>query len=240
MTLIERGEPVERRGKDIGSLFVRKQLNSESNLCYGEGGAGTYSDGKLATGIGRNHIDVREVLQTFVRFGAPEGILVSGAPHLGSDRLFKILQNVRSFLEQNGVSVKFSTRVESLDIMQNSIQGLNMHQAGIGSSYLKVDKVVLAVGHCARQLYEQMSTIEGALVPKTYAMGFRVEHPQELIDELRYGEWATRVQRGKGPLPVASYKLTAQVPMSSGLEAEDSRTRACYSFCMCPGGQVVP
>jgi len=242
VTLIERGQPVEKRGKDIGSLFVRRRLNPESNLCYGEGGAGTYSDGKLATGIGRNHEDVRRVLETFVRFGAPESILVSGAPHLGSDRLFKILQSLRNFLKQSGVTMMFSTRVDSLDVVGNAVQGLDLCTAGEGSSYLKVDKVVLAVGHSARHLYEQMATIPDALIPKTYAMGFRVEHPQEYIDQLRYGEWASRVQRGRGPLPVASYKLTAQVPRThrSSPSGKEAGTRACYSFCMCPGGQVVP
>jgi len=232
--VLERGQPVEVRGRDIGALFARGKLNGESNLCYGEGGAGTWSDGKLTTRIGKNSDDVRNVLQRLVDFGAPERILVDSKPHLGTDRLVKILQAARKHLVDRGVEFRFGTEVSDLVVSDDAdasrAVGCVLSDGSVLDGY---DAVVLAIGHSARQLYQQLHRERGvAMASKAIACGFRIEHPQDLINEIQYGaEFAPLASRGKGAVPVADYRLVAQVP---------SEKRAAYSFCMCPGGQVVP
>ena len=228
--VVERGRPVESRGRDIGALFHRKILNEESNLCFGEGGAGTWSDGKLTTRIGKNSEDVRYVLNTLVTFGAPERILIDGKPHLGTDRLVRILSSAREALKEEGVKFLFGTRVD--DIILNSQGKATGVTISDGEHITDCDAVILAVGHSARNIYESLEKLDVEMTPKAIACGFRIEHPQELINEIQYGPVFGKLpDRGKGPVPVADYRLVAQVP---------SENRACYSFCMCPGGQVVP
>jgi len=266
VVVLEKGQPVEVRGKDIGALVVRRQLNPDSNLCYGEGGAGTWSDGKLTTRIGRNSGAVRSVLAAFVRFGAPEGILVTGKPHLGTDRMVRILRAFREHLVGLGAEVRFGACVEDV------LVGADGRAAGVrlaGGEEVRASRVVLAVGHSARGLYRRLCARGVAMAPKRFAMGFRVEHSQALIDRLQYGEGtAGLVRRGRGPAPVAEYRLASQVAPAAGAAAaaaaaaaaergrwlEDHPTapgdawdaakewpgRSVYSFCMCPGGQVVP
>lgn len=231
VVLLERGQPVERRGRDIGALFARKIINPDSNLCYGEGGAGTWSDGKLTTRIGRNDSPVRMVLQTLCRFGAPPSILVNGKPHLGTDRLIGILRAFRAQLLALGVQIRWGTAIRSVDIVGGCAAGVHLEDGG----YVRTSQVVLATGHSSRSLFQELAHAGVSLTAKPFAMGFRVEHPQELINELQYGAAnAAAVLRGKGPLPVADYRVAATV--SEGLPAE----RSTFSFCMCPGGQVVP
>ncbi|GAX77266.1 hypothetical protein CEUSTIGMA_g4712.t1 [Chlamydomonas eustigma] len=206
--LLERGQPVEQRGRDIGALFVRRHLDPDSNLCYGEGGAGTWSDGKLTTRIGRNSDPVRRVLQTLVDCGAPESILVSGKPHLGTERLVRLLKTFRSNLQALGVDVRFGTTVKDLMVQGSQCNGVVLDSGEEISS----SAVVLAVGHSARSLYKMLHQRGVAITAKSFAMGFRIEHPQSLIDTIRYGaEDAAGVMRGKGKLPVADYSLTAQI-----------------------------
>ena len=241
--VVERGQTVEMRGRSIGALFNRKILDPESNLCYGEGGAGTWSDGKLTTRIGKNSDDVRTVLETLVTHGAPPRILVDGKPHLGTDRLVVILRNLRHRLIELGVEFRFGSSVVDFDIKQGAIAGVHLNDGTV----LPADSVVLAVGHSARQLYERMVELGVHLEPKPIAVGFRVEHPQDLINSIQFGEFGLQCDHGKGKVPVADYRLTYEVPMESSssdddnnVDEEDKKVRACYSFCMCPGGQIVP
>ncbi|KAI4377706.1 hypothetical protein MLD38_015291 [Melastoma candidum] len=235
VTLFERGQGVERRGRDIGSLAVRKILQLESNFCFGEGGAGTWSDGKLVTRIGRNSEAVLAVMNTLVRFGAPENILVDGKPHLGTDRLVPLLRNFRQHLQQLGVNILFGSRVDDLLIEQGHVVGVKVSDSrerppclGRNAAY---DAVILAVGHSARDVYQMLLSHNVELVPKDFAVGLRVEHPQELIDTIQYAKLANEVRCGRGKVPVADYKVAKYVG--------SKENGACYSFCMCPGGQVV-
>jgi len=262
VVVLERGQPVEVRGRDIGALFVRKRINPESNLCYGEGGAGTWSDGKLTTRIGRNEDPILYVLRTLTSFGAPETILMAGKPHLGTDRMVRILKSFRRHLMSLGVDIKFGTRVSELVVQGGKATGVVL----VDGSEIKAAKVVLAVGHSARDMYSHLYNLDVALSSKPFAMGFRIEHPQALIDSIQYGlkdMKADSILRGKGPIPVADYRLAVTIPRSKlpedGWNAADAwyaplylaeesdvedRTSArqdvnVFSFCNCPGGQIV-
>jgi uncharacterized FAD-dependent dehydrogenase len=246
--MLERGQPVDVRGRDIGALMVRRLLNPENNLCYGEGGAGTWSDGKLTTRIGRNEDPVRYVLQVLYELGAPESVLVAGKPHLGTDRLVRILRAFRERLLSLNAEIRFGTRMTELIVENNTVKGVKLADG----SELKASKVVLAVGHSARDIYKHLYNLEVAMTPKPFSMGFRIEHPQTLIDSLQYGQTDAEelVLRGKGPIPVAEYRLAANFEdtvitsnnNSSGSDkiTTNSSSRGIYSFCMCPGGQIVP
>ena len=221
-TVYERGQPVEERGRDIGAMLHRRLLHPESNICYGEGGAGTWSDGKLTTRIGRNSGEVRRVLSEFVRFGAPAEILLLGKPHLGTDRLVKILKNLRDHLEAKGVVFHFGTRVEDieLDPVTNSVKSITVRETphrSIKDTFAEdqdtraqfttlppdagnvrrepVDRVVLAAGHSARELFECLASkvpTAASLRMASFAVGFRIEHPQELINTLQLGDMIQR------------------------------------------------
>ena len=235
--VLERGQPVDVRGRDIGALMVRKKINAESNLCFGEGGAGTWSDGKLTTRIGRNEDPVRHVLQVLYELGAPESVLVSGKPHLGTDRLVRILKAFRERLISLKAEVRFGARVMELVVAQNG------HVCGVklaDGSEIAASRVVLAVGHSARDIYTSLNSAGVAMTPKPFSMGFRIEHPQSLIDEIQYGlgDAEQHVLRGKGPIPVAEYRLTATI--NDEEQQQQQKQRGVYSFCMCPGGQIVP
>jgi len=233
VTVFERGQPVESRGRDIGALFARRRLNEESNLCYGEGGAGTWSDGKLTTRIGRNSERVRAVLQALLRFGAPDDILVNGKPHLGTDRLVRILRAARLYLQTLGVEFRFGERCARVnrDSRSGEANGVTLADGDV----VRAKAVVLAAGHSSRGLMEALHDEGVKLSYQSFAAGFRIEHPQGMLDTIQYGaKYAGYVDNGKGPLPVADYRVANTVP--HGIAAG----RACYSFCMCPGGQIVP
>lgn len=269
--LLERGQAVESRGKDIGGLMHRSLLNTESNFCFGEGGAGTFSDGKLTTRIGRNSGAVRQVLETFVEFGAPSKILYDGAPHLGTDNLVRLMRNMRQELRDCGGKVLFGAKVEKLELAEESKKGVRVsyspavERSPAGAVTRNVedeeeviwgDALVLATGHSARDFYESLHDAGVQLEAKGFAAGFRVEHPQKLINEIQYGsEWGPSVVTGKsvtdkankehferlggeadhaGRLPVPSYRLATDKAF------DGSEHRGAYSFCMCPGGQIVP
>jgi uncharacterized FAD-dependent dehydrogenase len=193
-------------------------------------GAGTWSDAKLTTRIGRNDDPVRQVLSTFVEHGAPEHILLTGKPHLGTDGMVRILKSFRKTLIDLGVDIRFSTKVVGLDVdaTNGMLRGVLLEDG----SRIDAEACVLAPGHSARELYEHLADLGAVLEAKPFAVGFRLEHPQQLIDELQYGlEDAEKVQRGKGTLPVADYKVTWNNQESG---------RGTYSFCMCPGGSIEP
>ncbi|GAB4853642.1 hypothetical protein Ancab_017833 [Ancistrocladus abbreviatus] len=240
VTLIERGQPVEQRGRDIGALVVRRIIQLESNFCFGEGGAGTWSDGKLVTRIGKNSASVQAVMKTLVYFGAPENILVDGKPHLGTDRLIPLLRSFRNHLRTLGVSIKFGTRVDDLLVEDAIVKGVKVSDSTKNllseREELGFDAVVLAVGHSARDVYEMLLSYNVDLMPKDYAVGLRIEHPQELINIIQYSGLASEVHRGRGKIPVADYKVTNYVTGQSALAGAN---HGCYSFCMCPGGQIV-
>ncbi|KAL4351025.1 hypothetical protein AHAS_Ahas10G0200700 [Arachis hypogaea] len=245
VTLIERGQPVEKRGRDIGALVVRRILELESNFCFGEGGAGTWSDGKLVTRIGRNTGSVLAIMRTLVHFGAPEQILIDGKPHLGTDRLVPLLRNFRRHLQDLGVTIKFGTRVDDIVIKDGHAQGVTVSESAdklrLRSQKMEYDAVVLAVGHSARDIYQMLLSHNVELIPKDFAVGLRIEHPQELINSIQYSELASEVARGRGKVPVADYKVANYIEKEDLRESYDPMVanRSCYSFCMCPGGQVV-
>ncbi|CAK9170162.1 unnamed protein product [Ilex paraguariensis] len=211
VTLFERGQAVEQRGRDIGALVVRRILQLESNFCFGEGGAGTWSDGKLVTRIGRNSDSVLadrfllasfqfyclyglvpiQVMKTLVHFGAPENILVDGKPHLGTDRLIPLLQNFRRHLEGLGVTIRFGTRVDDLLVEDKCVVGVEVSDSEdnlkVNTQKLGYDAVVLAVGHSARDIYQMLLSHNANLVPKDFSVGLRIEHPQELINNIQVG-----------------------------------------------------
>ncbi|KAL9154601.1 hypothetical protein ABFS82_10G126700 [Erythranthe guttata] len=245
VTLVERGQAVEQRGRDIGALVVRRMLQLESNFCFGEGGAGTWSDGKLVTRIGRNNSSVTSVLKTLVQFGAPCSILVDGKPHLGTDRLIPLLRNFRQYLQESGVTIRFGTRVDDLLEKDERVTGVQISDSRgsseSSSQKLEYDAVVLAVGHSARDTYEMLLSHNVDLVQKDFAVGLRIEHPQELINDIQYSELAREVQRGRGKVPVADYQVAEYVnhKFKDTPSISEPTSRSCYSFCMCPGGQVV-
>ncbi|KAL3936284.1 MAG: hypothetical protein SGBAC_008366 [Bacillariaceae sp.] len=252
--LIDRGEPVERRGRDIGALIHRRNLNPESNFAFGEGGAGTWSDGKLTTRIGRNSERVRWILEKLVEYGAPSNILWEGSPHLGTDNLVKLLRKMRGHLKELGGEIHFGTRMSDLVLEDGAVKGVQVEDDE-GSRTILADATVLATGHSARDVYESLHASGVQLEAKGFAVGFRIEHPQKFINEIQYGnEWGSTVKTGKsttdevnlehfggapseheGKLPVPSYRLATD-------KAEDGtgNNRGVYSFCMCPGGQIVP
>ncbi len=221
--LLEQGKPVETRAQDVSRLMHWGELQTSSNLCYGEGGAGTWSDGKLTTRIGAG--STRRVLETLVAMGAPERILTDGKPHLGTDRLVALLKRFRSSLTDAGAIVRFGARVAGLE--RDASGHLTALRLSDGE---RVDArhAVLATGHSSRKMYELLHESQVLLEPKAFAVGFRVEHPQALINEMQYGKFAEHPL-----LPAADYRITANLEVSG-------RKRGVYSFCMCPGGQVVP
>ncbi|KAI8019724.1 hypothetical protein LOK49_LG04G00677 [Camellia lanceoleosa] len=245
VTLIERGQAVEQKGRDIGALVVRRILQLESNFCFGEGGAGTWSDGKLVTRIGRNSGSVLAVMKTLVHFGAPRNILVDGKPHLGTDRLVPLLRNFRRHLQGLGVNIRFGTRIDDLLVENGSVVGVKISDSSnnlkFDSQKLGCDAVVLAVGHSARDIYQMLLSHDINLCPKDFSVGLRIEHPQELINSIQYSGLATEVRSGRGKVPVADYKVVKYI---NGNDVDTTFNPGtvrcgCYSFCMCPGGQVV-
>lgn len=204
---------------------------------------GTWSDGKLVTRIGKTSDSVQAVLRTLVHFGAPRRILVDGKPHLGTDKLVPLLRSFRQHLQGLGVTIKFGTRVDDLLVERAIIKGVKVSDVTATlrscSHDLMYDAVVLAVGHSARDVYQMLLSHNIDLVPKDFAIGLRIEHPQELINSIQYAGLAADVQRGRGKVPVADYKVANYLGEEGVESSYGSESRGCYSFCMCPGGQVV-
>lgn len=218
--LVERGKPVEARALDARRLRRDGALDVDSNLCFGEGGAGTFSDGKLT--CRRKDPLNHEVLCRLVEAGAPERILSDSKPHIGSNRLALVLKGIRQRLLAAGAELHFQARAERLLLADRAVRGLEV--AGLGQ--LEAPRVLLALGHSARDTYEALLDQGLPIQAKAFAVGLRAEHPQRLIDRAQY-----HLQAPQRPdsLPAAEYRLTAQV-----------EGRGVYSFCMCPGGVVVP
>lgn len=218
--LIERGKKVEERVKDVDALFKDGTINPESNISYGEGGAGTFSDGKLTTGTKNKRI--RYILETFVKHGAPEEILYESLPHIGTDRLREVLISMRKDILEKGGKISFETK------FTNYYEEDGKHYVEVESKgkkeVLETDDLVLAIGHSARDTYEMLSK-KLIMIPKAFAVGVRIEQKQEKINEIQYKSAAHHPA-----LKAAPYKLAVQT----------SKKRGVYTFCMCPGGVVVP
>lgn len=217
--LLERGKCVEERQKDVETFWETGILNPDSNVQFGEGGAGTFSDGKLNTLVkdkdGRN----AAVLETFVKFGAKESIRYEAKPHIGTDILRNVVRNMRNEIVRLGGEVHFQSCVTNLDIQNGKIKGVIVN----GQERIPCEQLVLAIGHSARDTFSMLYEKHVPMEAKSFAVGLRVEHPQAMINESQYGFKET------GSLGAAPYKVTAK--------AENGRS--VYSFCMCPGGYVV-
>ncbi len=218
--ILERGKSVRERTQDTFALWRRKILNPESNVQFGEGGAGTFSDGKLHSQISDPRHYGRKVLEEFVRAGAPPEILTISKPHIGTFRLVGIIERMRATIEELGGSVRFESRVVDIDRSGGVMQGLTL----ASGHTLEARHVVLAIGHSARDTFTMLRDRGVFLEPKSFSIGLRIEHPQSLVDHCRFGRHA-----GHPLLGAADYKLTHHA----------TNGRSVYSFCMCPGGTVV-
>jgi uncharacterized protein len=223
--VLERGKKVRERTKDTWNLWRKNQLHPESNVQFGEGGAGTFSDGKLYSQIKDPRYLGRKVMQEFVKAGAPEEILVDAHPHIGTFKLVKVVENLRAQIIALGGEVRFEQRVTDLNIVDGRLQGLTVLDLATQQSYaLPSRQAVLALGHSARDTFSMLYERGVYMEAKPFSIGFRIEHPQSLIDRARWGRHA-----GHPLLGAADYKLVHH--------AKNGRT--VYSFCMCPGGTVV-
>ncbi|MGB7414966.1 MAG: FAD-dependent oxidoreductase, partial [Thermosynechococcaceae cyanobacterium] len=218
--LLERGKSVRERSVDTFGFWLKKRLNPESNAQFGEGGAGTFSDGKLYSQVrDRKHYG-RKVLTELVNAGASPEILYINKPHIGTYRLVKIVQNLRATIESLGGEIRFGSRVADIEIEQGQVRGVRLESG----EYVGCDRIILAVGHSARDTFEMLHERGVYIEPKPFSIGFRIEHPQSLIDQCRFGD-----QAGHERLGSADYKLVHHC----------QNGRSVYSFCMCPGGKVV-
>ncbi|MBQ7181983.1 MAG: FAD-dependent monooxygenase, partial [Bacteroidaceae bacterium] len=222
--IVERGKDVHERKKDLARIRPDQQVNPESNYAFGEGGAGAYSDGKLYT-RSKKRGNTDKILQVFVQHGASPAILSDAHPHIGTDRLPRVIENMRRTILKCGGEVHFETRMTGLQIHGNKVVGIEVETAKDTWRELPPSPVILATGHSARDVYRWLMAHGIETEAKGIAVGVRLEHPAELIDQIQYH---SRQGRGKW-LPAAEYSLVRQVD-----------GRGVYSFCMCPGGFVVP
>lgn len=217
--LAERGKPVLERVQDVEKFWSTGEFNPLSNCQFGEGGAGTFSDGKLTTRV--NDPVMHSILENFVACGAPENILYEHKPHVGTDKLRAMVSNLSKKIQELGGKVIYNSQVTDFVVQQNVITHVVLNN----SEKIPVGAVILACGHSARDTYAFLHKLGVAMETKNFAIGLRIEHPQELIDRAQYGSFA-----GHKLLGAADYMLTYNDRVSQ---------RSCYSFCMCPGGQVV-
>ncbi len=219
--ILERGKDIDARQKDVNEFWTKRRLDEESNVQFGEGGAGTFSDGKLTTGIKSPFI--RKVLDELYEAGAPEEILYSSKPHIGTDRLAVVVKNIRKKIEKLGGEVWLETKLEKLIVYNGFVQGIQYTKNGKASD-MEADSVIMAIGHSARDTVEMLYNLGVEIIQKPFSVGARIEHPQSLINKAQYGKFA-----GHEKLGAADYKLSCH-----GLHE-----RGAYTFCMCPGGTVV-
>lgn len=222
--VFERGKDVQSRRRDLAAINKEHIVNPESNYCFGEGGAGTYSDGKLYT-RSKKRGDVRSVLDTFVAHGAPDNILFDAHPHIGTNILPKVVANLRQTIIECGGEVHFNTRVTDLIIDRGAVTGVVLAT----NEKIRGESVILATGHSARDIFGLLHQKGILIEAKPFALGLRVEHAQNLIDRIQY-----HCEIDRGPwLPASSYSLVQQTVVGG-------RQRGVFSFCMCPGGFIVP
>ena len=232
--VLERGKDVSARKVDMARLSRSGVVDPDSNYCFGEGGAGTFSDGKLFTRSSKRG-DIREVLYQFVEFGADRSILIDAHPHIGTDKLPMVVKNIRACIEKHGGEYHFNSRVEDIARLKNgtfNVKALDTNGPKPKKVTYKAAAVILAAGHSARNIYELFRDKGWDLEAKGFAMGVRVEHPQALINRIRYrGQW-------EPGMPAAEYSFVEQV-VAPGPDGEPLE-RGVFSFCMCPGGILVP
>lgn len=219
--ILERGKGIDERQKDVNEFWSKRRLDEESNVQFGEGGAGTFSDGKLTTGIKSPFI--RKVLTELYEAGAPEEILYSSKPHIGTDRLAIVVKNIRKKIERLGGEVRLECKLEKLIVYNKFVQGVTYSHKGECID-IEADSVIMAIGHSARDTVEMLYKLGAEIIQKPFSVGARIEHPQSLINKAQYGKFA-----GHPKLGAADYKLACH-----GLHE-----RGAYTFCMCPGGTVV-
>ena len=216
--IIERGKDVRERRRDLARLTKEHIVDQDSNYCFGEGGAGAYSDGKLYT-RSKKRGDVDMVLRMLVQQGADEDIAIDAHPHIGTNKLPEIISNIRETILEHGGEIHFNERLEDIHVKEGKVQGIRTSKAAYSC-----ERLILATGHSARDIFQLLNT-KGILIEyKPFSLGVRVEHPQEVIDKIQY----RAAQRGEF-LPPASYSLVCQI-----------EGRGAYSFCMCPGGIIAP
>ena len=217
--IIERGSSAEQRSRDVNEFWTSGKLDTESNVQFGEGGAGAFSDGKLTTRI--NDVKCEKVLDTLIKFGAPDEIKFLSKPHIGTDKLKEILIKIREYILSNGGKIHFNTKLTDISISKNSITAVKTSKDNIDT-----DTVILATGHSARDTYAMLHQNGVYIEPKAFSVGLRIEHKQEFINKAMYKKFADI----KHPLiKSAEY----------GLFTKDTNNRGVYSFCMCPGGAVI-
>ena len=218
--VLERGKKVQERRRDLRAINQEHFVNEDSNYCFGEGGAGTYSDGKLYTRSLKRG-DVRRIFESFVFHGATEQILIDAHPHIGTNKLPKIVENIRETIIKYGGEIHFESRVIDFVVTQQKLQAIRLQN----NIEMPVERIILATGHSAKDIYYLLHKKKIDLQAKSFAMGVRVEHPQHIIDSIQYHCNGKRDEL----LPAAAYSLVQQV-----------KDRGVYSFCMCPGGFIVP
>ena len=218
--VLERGKAVRERTKDTWGLWRKRELQPESNVQFGEGGAGTFSDGKLYSQVKDPKHYGRKVLTEFVKAGAPEEIMYVSKPHIGTFRLVKMIEEMRANIIELGGEIRFQQKVTDFDIQDGEVRGLTIND----QERIETDHVVLAVGHSARDTFQLVYDKGIYVEAKPFSVGFRIEHPQSIIDKARFGPNA-----GNKILGAADYKLVHHA----------KNDRSVYSFCMCPGGTVV-
>ncbi|MEN6623232.1 MAG: FAD-dependent protein, partial [Smithella sp.] len=219
VVLLERGSAIESRTKDVKIFWEIGILNPESNVLFGEGGAGTFSDGKLNS-RSKNPYSWW-VKKTLVEMGAPSAILIDAKPHIGTDRLRKVIINLRNKLKEMGCSIRFGAKVNDFVVRKGGLEAIIVNE----KEEIKTNQLVLAIGQSADDTYRKLEARGIVMEAKPFAMGLRVEHPQELINSIQYGKWS-----GHPNLPPAEYFITA---------ATGDLNRSVYTFCMCPGGSVI-
>jgi len=218
--ILERGKAVRERTKDTWGFWRKRELHPESNVQFGEGGAGTFSDGKLWSQVSDPKHYGRKVLTEFVKADAPPEIMYVSKPHIGTFRLVKMVEKMRASIEALGGEFRFGCKVDDIDIAEGKVRGVML----AGGEYIAAEKVILAIGHSARDTFEMLHRRGVYIEAKPFSIGFRIEHPQSLIDAARFGPSA-----GHPVLGAADYKLVHHC----------KNGRTVYSFCMCPGGTVV-
>lgn len=226
--LVERGAEVKERVKDVEEFWNTGKLKPESNVQFGEGGAGTFSDGKLNTLVHDETGRGREVLRLFVEHGAPDRILYENKPHIGTDILTRVVENLRTSICKMGGEVRFHAKVVDIQTKETNgrtaLTSLTVEDTRTGKQEpLKTGLAVFAIGHSARDTFEMLKDCPLTMIPKSFAVGVRIEHPQSMINDAQYG------QDAPASLPAAAYKLTSRTAEGRGV----------YTFCMCPGGYVV-
>lgn len=220
--VIERGADVDTRTADVLGFWNNKKLNTESNVQFGEGGAGTFSDGKLTTGIKDSLC--KKVVDELIAHGAPAEIAYSATPHIGTDKLGAVVKAIREEIISLGGEVRFNTKLTDIIIANNSVQGITITDMNGYSEDIEADTIILSIGHSARDTFEMLHKKGFNMIQKPFSMGVRIEHPRELIDKAQFGSFA-----GHPKLGAAVYKMACH----------PEHGRGAYTFCMCPGGTVV-